>query len=1053
MTLPTRLYRGRYRDRTPVGARTHFATDIAAPNFGTLRSSIAMSTQGPTLRQLQRSTRRLRKRFRRTYTGARNAVRLVRGGRFTPPYETPYALRLRQGFLRLRHYPLADAEKHVTATKAPDPVLLVPPLMVTSQVYDISPPMSVVKFLRDQGLDVWLADFGAPEAETDGMGRTLDDHILAIDASIQHIVETTGRPVHLAGYSQGGMFVYQVAAYRGCADIRSLITFGSPVDLQKNTPTEINRNLIANVTGAVRSLADGALHALPGIPGIFSSLGFKLMSPTQEIRYLRMMLGILDDREALERLEPMRRFLGGEGFVAWPGPAFRTFVDDMIVHNRMMSGGLVVGGKTVSLAAINIPVLAFYGARDQFAQPRAVRAIARVVGAEASVYEQMVDAGHFGLVVGSRAVQEVWPNVVRWVLWHADRGPAPVNIVEAKPAGHSAVRTYPTAPVQRPTDSLDTVTHEVLSGLWNVAGVAMRDVTQSARWLRWQVPRLANLLHRRKGTTIAAILDDLAARDPNRTFFLFEGRAYSRLEANVRVNQLLDVLLRQGLGPGDRVGLMMENHPDYLTALTAINRMGGVAVLLNPSARGRVLEHALNVGRVRFLLATATQAAVARKVFEHTKLMVVGRGTEQTDGLSELNTAINPDIREPPQLPSHTTGPDDLALLIFTSGTTGLPKAAKITNRRWLLAATLAATAGSLTPADTVYCCLPLYHATGLLLGVGGALIGESRLVLARKFSASRFWADVRRHGVTVVFYVGELLRYLTSMPETANEKTHPVRLFFGNGLRAPVWRDVLRRFGRVQILEFYASTEGNVMLANLTGEKVGSVGRAPLPILDVELVRYNPETAELERGPDGMAIACEDGEPGLMIVQIHPLNPFSRFDGYTDAKATAAKILNNVFRVGDAWFSTGDMLHRDADGDFWFVDRLGDTFRWKGENVSTQEVAEVLREAKGIADIAVYGVEVVGHEGRAGMAAVVLAPGQKELDTEALRAACEPLPDAAWPRYVRVVEKLEYTSSFKVIKHQLQRQGIADVPDLYTLNPATGEYVRATTSHAKNPT
>ncbi|MGB1015562.1 MAG: alpha/beta fold hydrolase, partial [Nannocystaceae bacterium] len=432
------------------------------------------------------SLHRLRKRVRRTYTGARNAVRLVRGNRFTAPYETPYELALRVDFLRLRHY----AQQPQSTKDAPtpicaDPILLVPPLMVTSQVYDISPPLSVVKFLRDQGLDVWLADFGTPEAETGGMARTLDDHIHALDRSITHIATTTGRNVHLAGYSQGGMFVYQVAAYRGCKNILSLVTFGSPVDLQKNTPTPINRGLMANVTGVVRSVADGALNALPGIPGMFSSLGFKLMSPAQEIKYLRMMLGILDDREALERLEPMRRFLGGEGFVAWPGPAFRSFVDDMIVHNRMMNGGFVIGGKTLSLAAIDVPVLCVYGARDQFAQPRAVRAIARVVGEPAPVLEQVVDAGHFGLVVGSRALREVWPNVARWMLWHADRGPMPVDFVTAKPAGASATR--PTAaPVPKRDDSLDTLAQHLLDGVWDQAGVTMRDVTQSARWLRWQ---------------------------------------------------------------------------------------------------------------------------------------------------------------------------------------------------------------------------------------------------------------------------------------------------------------------------------------------------------------------------------------------------------------------------------------------------------------------------------------------------------------------------------------------------------------------------------------
>ncbi|MEZ4430640.1 MAG: alpha/beta fold hydrolase, partial [Nannocystaceae bacterium] len=372
--------------------------------------------------------RRLGKQLRRAAFGARNAVKVVRGGRFVPPYEASYELAANIGFVRLRHYPQDPPELPLTCAQ---PILLVPPLMVTSQVYDIAPDLSAIAFLRRAGFDVWLVDFGAPEDERGGLDRTLDQHVLAIDAAIDLIRERTGEPVHLAGYSQGGMFAYQVAAYRKGEGVASVITFGAPVDMQKNLGADVNRDLLANLARGAWTALARPFDAVSGIPGTFSSFGFKMLNPVKELQYLRMMLGALDDREALARLEPTRRFLGGEGFVAWPGPAFRSFVDDVIVHNRMMSGGFVINGRTVTLADIRAPILCFVGVRDEFARPRSVRAIAHAAPS-AELHERAIDAGHFGLVVGSRAMDEVWPTVTRWILWSAGAGPRPTELVDVR---------------------------------------------------------------------------------------------------------------------------------------------------------------------------------------------------------------------------------------------------------------------------------------------------------------------------------------------------------------------------------------------------------------------------------------------------------------------------------------------------------------------------------------------------------------------------------------------------------------------------------------------
>ncbi|MCA9689263.1 MAG: AMP-binding protein, partial [Myxococcales bacterium] len=704
---------------------------------------------------------------------------------------------------------------------------------------------------------------------------------------------------------------------------------------------------------------------------------------------------------------------------------FQTFVDDVIVHNRMMTGGFVIAGRSVTLADITAPVLCFVGERDEFARPRAVRAIDRAAP-RAPLFERSADAGHFGLVVGAGALETTWSTVTRWVLWRAGKGPQPAEIVDVRGGGRARQRAARAGG--------DDLIGEVREAIWDQLGLGLRDVTESARWVRWQVPRLLSLVPvlLRGRVNIGRLLAERAAARPNDTLFLWRGRAYSYAEADARVNKLARALLARGVSPKGHVGILMDNHPDYLTSLLALSRIGAVAVLLNPGVRGPVLEHALAAGKVEQILTSPERAAAAVEAAGAdavARVYLVSAHSEASAalGLESLHERVQADGDDgPPQgLALNPGRAEELAWLMFTSGTTGRPKAAKMTNSRVLGAATLAAVGAGMTARDTVYVSLPLYHATGLVLGATAGFIAGSRVVLAPRFSVSRFWDDVRRHGVTVVLYVGELCRFLINTPEAANEKRHTIRLLVGNGMREDVWREVLRRFGGIRVLEFYAATEGNILLANLTGEKVGSVGRVPFDVLRTELLRYDFERGEVARDDDGNVMLCDDDEPGMLIGQIHPLNPFSRFDGYTDARATGKKIIHNVFTVGDAWFLSGDILRRDADGDFWFVDRVGDTFRWRGENVSTEEVEAVLRAAPGVEQVAVYGIEIAGEEGRAGMAALTLQPGTAALDGAALYEVAESsLAPRARPLFVRVVDALETTVTFKVIKRGLQEQG-----------------------------
>src|SRR5215831_2578823 len=342
------------------------------------------------------------KRLRRLGLAWENALEIARAGRLTAPYGAPFEVVHAERVYKLRRYE--------SAQRSVGPLLLVPPLMVASEVYDISPDVSAVAFLAREGVDVWLADFGAPEREEGGMSRTLDDHVRAVSDAIDRVRAATGKDVHLAGYSQGGMFCYQAAAFRRAAGIASVVTLGSPVDLHRTL--QVGEDATERLLGGLRAALSWPLAHIEGLPGFLTSTGFKLLSARKELHQLVDFVKNLHDREALEKREAKRLFLGGEGFVAWPGPAFRKFVDDLVVGNRMASGGFVIDGHTVTLADITCPILYAVGSRDEMGRPASVRGIRRAAPRVTTMYELPVTAGHFGLVVGSTALTVTWPSVV-----------------------------------------------------------------------------------------------------------------------------------------------------------------------------------------------------------------------------------------------------------------------------------------------------------------------------------------------------------------------------------------------------------------------------------------------------------------------------------------------------------------------------------------------------------------------------------------------------------------------------------------------------------------
>lgn len=862
-------------------------------------------------------TPRWKRRLAAFGAGAQNAAELLRGGRLGAPYRASFEVAAQTEHFSLRHYGSGEPTEGA-------PLLLVPPLMVTSEIYDIAPELSAVTWLGKRSVDVWLVDFGRPEESEGGLSRTLDDHVLAVDACIDHVREATGNDVHVAGYSQGGMFVYQVAAYRRTAGIASLITFGSPVDIHRNVPA-MHDAVAGRLLKGVRSAVKKPLQKIDGLPGALTSTGFKVLSVRKEVQQFFGLFTVLHDREALEKREQRRRFLAGEGFVAWPGPAFRDFVDQFVVHNRMKGGGFVIGDRTVTLADITCPILYAVGTRDEIARPASVRAIRDEVP-RADLHELPVRAGHFGLVVGSTSLRVSWPTVVEWLQWVDGRGPLPERLAAQEADEIEDVEEAAFEEIDLRAEEIYDVATSAIESLWGRVGATSRELGAWMDVVRWQLPRLAKLQRLDDGVQVSLgrALAEQAAAIPDETFFLWQGRAFSYSQANERVEAVVRGLWHCGVRPGDRVAVQMSNRPSYLSLVAALSRLGAVACLVDASFEGDLLARTLRACAPAFVVADPERAPEAAERCAVQVLVLGGAGVGARSlpaGLVDME-AIDPTrVALPNDVELDAGFGGDLSMILFTAGTAGQPRAARITNQRWALAALGSAAGGQLTTSDTVYCCLPLHRSTAMLVTVGGALVGGARLALAPRFDAERFWPEVRRTGASVVFYVGDMLRGLLEQPEEPGESQHPVRIWAGRGMPIDVWEDLNARFGGARVSEFYASTEGNVALVNLNGVPIGSVGR-PLPgSPEIALVEVDDEGAFVRDG-EGHLVPVADGDAGMLLARVESDHALGDFDGFLAAEDNEAATIDSPFGDGELWFVSGDLLRRDAAGEWWFVAR-----------------------------------------------------------------------------------------------------------------------------------
>jgi fatty-acyl-CoA synthase len=583
-----------------------------------------------------------------------------------------------------------------------------------------------------------------------------------------------------------------------------------------------------------------------------------------------------------------------------------------------------------------------------------------------------------------------------------------------------------------------------------LADAVIRDAVFIAAVLR--TLKLTRNVHPDAKLTIADWIERWAIERGASPAVLFEDRAVTWAELDAGANRYARWAKDQGLRKGDAVSILMGNCPEYLMAWLGLVKNGNVAALINTHLMGQPLSHSINIAGAKHLILGAdlheSYLTAASGLDAAPKLWTTG-GTKP--GCEDLDSALAAQSDAPMGRASR----DDLycrdkALYIYTSGTTGLPKAANISHMRLLHILSAFQGAVNAKADDRMYDVLPLYHSAGGIAALGPVFLGGASVVVKRKFSATEFWDDCNRYQPTVFQYIGELCRYLLNQPERPHERDHRLRIAIGNGMRPEIWPKFQARFNIPHIMEFYGATEGNVGMINYDG-KVGAIGRVPWyarTIQKIRLVRYDLDKHEAIRDADGFCSETANGEVGEACGKIDPNDPRFRFDGYTRKEDTEKKILRDALAKGDAWFRTGDLMRRDGQGYFYFVDRTGDTFRWKGENVATSEVAEALSVFPGITEANVYGVEVPGGEGKAGMAALVTA---KDFDLDRLAQHLEAnLPFYARPVFLRFMPEIETTSTFKQRKIELQKQGFdpREIADpMYVREAASGHYAPLTPS------
>lgn len=947
----------------------------------------------------------------------RNAAELaVYGGLRVEEEHSPFEVVVEQPMFRLRRYFPEEIPEGLPS------LLLVPPLMMMAEVFDVAPRSSSVQAIHADGVDVWVVDFGRPEDTEGGLERSVADHILALSDAVDAVREATGRDVVLGGYSQGGMFAYQAGAYRRNDGIDSIITFGSPADF-KAAPLPIPISAETYATIAETMVKTGIFEKV-SLPGWFNRSATRMLDPIKNVQYQVSYLRQLHDRDKLLPGEQQRQFLDKGGWTNYSGPALTELMNNAFINNRILQGGLVIGDHSVAMADLDVPILTVIGEIDKEGHPLSVRAIAQAAP-RAEIYELMLQTGHFGIVAGGGARRNTWPRVAQWIRWRAGASDLPEEIVPAA-EGKPTRGWSPSAWAQRVQDTTD-LGLGMTRLLTQSATQVVDSINTLARDRAQQFPLLNRIEALRPTTAVSLglLLDEAARRDPDGAFLVFGDRVLRHREVKHRVDSVVKGLIQIGVHPGDRVGVLMDSRPSAFSVLAAISRLGAGAVLLRPDGD---LIREIELAAVSLVISdpenVLSESRHAFEEFPDLPWAVLGGGSEPRElpGFVQDLEAIDPDKVSLPQwYRPNPTRAADLAMVLFI-GTGEHTRTRLITNRRWVMSALGTASAANLKPGHTVYSTTPLYHSSALLMAVAGAVAAGSRLAFASACDPDTFWSEVRRYGATHVSFTWTSLRAVTYGPPNPGERHHPIQLFMGSGMPRNLWRRVSERFAPARVLEFYASTDAEAILANVSGAKIGAAGRPVPGTPKLAVVSTDLATGRIAYGPDGFARECDPGRPGLLLVE-------------NDASHPGRAVLRSVLRTDDAWQSTGDIFTKDVDGDYWLVDMAEWLVPSDDGPVAPSRVQNALTSLPAVDLATVYGV-ADRKAGTALLAAVTLLEGA-ELNARDLEVALSGLAPAHRPRFIRVLEDIPLTTWSRVQWRPLAAAGLPK-------RKATGEVVWA---------
>ncbi len=960
---------------------------------------------------------------------AQNGLEVLRyGGLETGAVPSPFQIVDSTPMYRLRRYFPPDVRP---GAKPPGPpVLMVHPMMMSADMWDLTRDEGAVGILYRAGLDPWVIDFGSPDKVEGGMQRNLADHVVALSEAIDTVKQVSGRDVHLAGYSQGGMFCYQTAAYRQSRGLASIIAFGAPVDTLAALPLNLPAGLAA---GAADFMADHVFSRID-IPGWLARMGFQILDPVKSAQARVEFLLQLHDREALLPREQQRRFLASEGWISWSGPAISELLKQFVAHNRMMTGGFAIRGQLVTLSDITCPVLAFVGEVDDIGQPPSVRGIRRAAP-QADVYEYVIRTGHFGLVVGSKASQQTWPTVAGWVKWLEGDGDMPDHVepMALQPAEHVESGVSLTSRAAHGA----TAATEMAFGVARSAAGALVSANKSARTLAVEtvrtLPRLARLgqINDHTRISLGRIISEQARGAPDGEFLLYDGRVHTYEAVDRRINNVVRGLIDVGVRQGTRVGVLMETRPSALVAIAALSRLGAVAVLMPPDAD---LAAAARLGAVSEIIADPTHLQAARSLPMH--VLVLGGGVRDLHVADDADVVdmeqINPDQVALPGWYRPNPGlARDLAFIAFSS-VNGDLVARQITNYRWALSAFGTASAANLGRSDTVYCLTPLHHQSGLLVSLGGAVVGGARIALSRGLRPDRFLQEIRQYGVSVVSYTWAMLREVIDDPSFRLSGGHPVRLFIGSGMPTGLWERVVDIFAPAHVVEFFATTDGEAVLANVSGAKIGSKGRALPGGGQVDLAAYDADDDLILEDNRGFVRRAAVNEVGVLLARPRgPVDP-------------TASVKRGVFAPADTWVSSEYLFRRDEDGDYWLVDNRSSVIHTSRGPVFAMPISDAVGHI-GAVDVAVtYPVEGRGRQ--LAITALALCPGGS-ITTAELSEALTDLPVGNPPDLVHVVPDIELSASYRPLTGPLRAAGVPRPSrrNSWYFDPDTNGYRRLT--------